>query len=164
MQGYHALITCLNVNTRICQDVFMTPVLWLIVGVALIGAEVLSGEFVLVMLGTAALAAAGTAALGAPLVVDVVVFAVLALGLLFVARPALKRRLHTGRELKTNVHALIGKKAVVESTVDAHGGQVRIDGELWSARALDESQVMEAGQTVTVMEISGATAVVWAGP
>src|SRR5690606_41945152 len=67
MQGYHALITCLNVNTRICQDVFMTPVLWLIVGVALIGAEVLSGEFVLVMLGTAALAAAGTAALGAPL-------------------------------------------------------------------------------------------------
>ncbi|MFC7340377.1 NfeD family protein [Saccharopolyspora griseoalba] len=143
----------------------MTPaLLWLIAGVLLIGAEVLSGDFVLVMLGAAALGAAGSAALGAPLALDVAVFAVLALGLVFLARPALKARMHGARELKTNVDALVGKHALVEAQVDAHSGQVRIDGQLWSARALDETQVIEAGRTVTVMEIEGATAVVWAEP
>ena len=143
----------------------MTPaLLWLIAGVLLVGAEVLSGDFVLVMLGAAALGAAGSAALGAPLALDVAVFAVLSLGLLFLARPAIKARMHSARELKTNVDALVGKHALVEAQVDAHSGQVRIDGQLWSARALDETQVIEAGRTVTVMEIEGATAVVWAEP
>ncbi|GAA0530158.1 membrane protein [Saccharopolyspora subtropica] len=143
----------------------MTPaLLWLVAGVVLIAAEVLSGDFVLAMLGAAALGAAGASALGVPLGVDAVVFAVLGLGLIFLARPALKRRMHVQRELKTNVDALVGKHARVEATVDAHGGRVRIDGALWSARAFDETQVIEAGRTVTVMEISGATAVVWAEP
>jgi membrane protein implicated in regulation of membrane protease activity len=143
----------------------MTPaLLWLIAGVLLVAAEVLSGEFVLVMLGTAALGAAAASALGAPLVVDAVVFAVLGLGLVFVARPALKRRLSHPLEIKTGVGALVGKRAIAESTVDVHGGRVRIDGDLWSARALDETQVIQAGQTVTVIEIAGATAVVSAEP
>lgn len=143
----------------------MTPaLLWLIAGVLLIGAEALSGDFVLVMIGAAALGAAGSSALGMPLGVDVAVFAVLALGLVLLARPVLKRRMGVQRELKTNVDALVGERAVVESTVDAQGGRVRIDGQLWSARALDGTQVIEAGRTVTVMEIAGATAVVWAEP
>lgn len=142
----------------------LIPVLWLIAGVALIVAETLSGDFVLVMLGVAALGAAGASALGLPLVLDAVVFAALSLGLIALARPALKRRMLAGRELKTNVDALIGAKAVVESTVDAHEGRVRIGGDVWSARALDETQVIEKGRTVMVMEISGATAVVWAEP
>lgn len=143
----------------------MTPaVIWLILGVVLIAAEVLSGDFVLLMLGIAGLAAAGSAALGAPLIVDVVVFAVVALGLTTLARPALKRKMHAGDEVKTNVEALLGSTAVVESTVDAHGGRVRIGGDVWSARAFDETQVLEKGNTVTVMDISGATAVVWQEP
>ncbi|MGI8305788.1 NfeD family protein [Saccharopolyspora hattusasensis] len=142
----------------------MVALVWLIAGVVLIVAEVISGELVLLMLGLAAMGAAGAAALGVPLGVDAAVFAVLGLGLIFVARPALKRRLNRGIELKTNVEALIGKKAVVESTVDATSGRVRIDGDVWSARAFDGTQVLETGQTVMVMDISGATAVVWAEP
>jgi membrane protein implicated in regulation of membrane protease activity len=138
------------------------PVLWLIAGVVLIAAEVLSGDFVLVMLGAGALGAAGVTALGLPLGADAGVFVVLSVGLLVLARPALKRRIHRGTELRTNVQALIGSPAVAESTVDAHGGRVRIQGALWSARALDETQVFEPGRTVTVVEISGATAVVTA--
>ena len=46
------------------------------------------------------------------------------------------------------------------SRVDGHGGQVRIGGELWSARALDDHDVIEEGAPVTVMQISGATAIV----
>ena len=106
----------------------------------------------------------GAAALGAPLLVDALVFAGLSVGLLLAARPALKRRFEVTRELRTNVDALVGKRAVVVSEVRAHGGQVRIDGDVWSARTLDESEVYEVGRSVTVMEISGATAVVWDGP
>lgn len=137
----------------------MAALIWLIVGVALVAAEILSGEFVLVMLGVAALGAAGVSALGAGELVSAAAFAVLALGLVFGARPALKRRLTAGQDHRSGVEALLGGTAVVVSTVDAHGGRVRIGGEVWSARSLDHS-VLEPGAEVTVVEIQGATAVV----
>lgn len=139
-------------------------VFWLIAGVLLIAAEVLSGDFVLLMLGTAALAAAVSSALGTPLWLDVVVFGMVAVALVTLARPVLRRRLHAGEGLRTNAEALIGGQAVVVSTVDAAGGKVKLRGELWSARAFDETQVLEPGRPVTVMHISGATAVVWGEP
>ncbi|MEU6133172.1 NfeD family protein [Saccharopolyspora sp. NPDC047091] len=142
----------------------MAPVVWLIIGVILVAAEVLSGEFVLVMLGLAALGTALVVVAGAPPWLAVVVFAALAGGLVLGARPALKRRFLGGRELKTNVDALVGKHAVVVATVDHQGGRVRIDGDVWSARASHEADVFEADSTVLVTEISGATAVVAAQP
>ena len=60
--------------------------------------------------------------------------------------------------------ALIGKQAIVLSEVDAHNGLVRLNGQPWTARAYDTTQTMAAGSTVRVMEISGATAVVWQEP
>ncbi|HKR49407.1 MAG TPA: NfeD family protein [Pseudonocardiaceae bacterium] len=141
----------------------MAAVVWLVAGFLLIAAEVLSSDFVLVMLGAAALAAAGFAALGASIWLEVAVFAVASVSLVTVARPALKRRLHTTR-VRTNAEALVGDRAVVVSTVDARGGKVKLRGELWSARAFDEAEVLEPGRTVTVMNISGATAVVLGEP
>ena len=137
----------------------MAAVVWLVAGFALIVAEVLTGGFVLIMLGVGALAAAGFAALGGSIWGEVAVFASTSIALTTLARPVLKRRLHTTHVL-TNVDALLGDKAIVISTVDAHGGKIKLRGELWSARAYDETEVLEPGQRVTVMTISGATAVV----
>jgi membrane protein implicated in regulation of membrane protease activity len=138
-------------------------VLWLIAGVVLIGAEVLSGQFVLLMLGGGALAAAGASFLvpDSP-VVGGVTFAIAAVLLMFAARPALRRRLESGMSDQVPLHTggLIGRGAVVVTRVDGHGGQVRIGGELWSARTLDDHDVIEEGAAVTVMQISGATALV----
>ncbi len=142
----------------------MAAVLWLVVGVLLVAAEVLSGDFVLLMLGAAALAAAGSSALFGSLVIDVAVFAVTAMGLIVLARPVLKRRLAVTQHTKTNAEALVGGKALVVSRVDAHSGQVKLRGEIWSARTYDETEVIEPGRSVTVMDIAGATAVVWGGP
>jgi len=139
----------------------MAALIWLIVGVLLIAAEVLTADLTLVMLGVAALAAAATGALGGPVLAQVVVFGAVSIGLVTLARPVLRRRLHSGQHVKTNVEALVGSKAVVVSTVDANGGQVKLAGEVWSARSYDETQVFEPGRSVTVMDISGATAVVW---
>lgn len=139
----------------------MAALIWLIAGVLLIAAEILIGDLTLVMLGAAGLAAAATAGLGGPVPAQVAVFAVVALGLVTVARPMLRKRLHSGHHTRTNVDALVGTKAVVVSTVDAHGGQVKLSGEIWSARAYDETQKLEPGRSVTVMGIAGATAMVW---
>ncbi|MDQ4094140.1 MAG: NfeD family protein [Actinomycetota bacterium] len=137
----------------------MAAVVWLVAGLLLIAAEVLSSDFVLIMLGAGALVAAGSAALGASIWVEIAAFAATSLALITVARPMLRRRLHSA-PVPTNTEALVGDKAVVVSTVDVSGGKVKLRGELWSARAFDETEVLEPGQTVTVMNISGATAIV----
>lgn len=138
----------------------MPAVLWLIAGIVLVAAEVLSGDFVLLMLGVGALAAAAAAALGLPIWGGVAVFAIISVALVTVARPSLKRRLDVDH-VPTNTEALLGNTAVVVSTVDTRGGKVKLRGELWSARAFDETQVLEPGREVTVMNISGATVIVW---
>jgi membrane protein implicated in regulation of membrane protease activity len=138
-------------------------VIWLIAGLALIAAEVLAGEFVLLMLGGGALAAAGASVLfpeGGPLV-GVGVFAVTSVLLLFAVRPALRRRLDRGIDHSVMHHrALVGNTAFVVTRVDGHGGQIKIGGDLWSARSFDGHDVIEPGSKVTVMDISGATALV----
>jgi membrane protein implicated in regulation of membrane protease activity len=49
---------------------------------------------------------------------------------------------------------------VVISEVSCDGGQVRIAGEVWTARPYDDDAVIEPGAKVDVFEIRGATAVV----
>jgi membrane protein implicated in regulation of membrane protease activity len=139
----------------------MTPaVIWLIVGLVLVAAEVLSGDFVLLMLGGGALAAAGASLFGASPVVGAVVFAVASVLLLFAVRPALRRRLAKGVDESVMHHkALVGTTAVVIARVDGNGGRVKIGGDVWSARTSGQ-EVIEPGRTVTVLDITGATAVV----
>ena len=56
---------------------------------------------------------------------------------------------------------LIGKRAVVIEEVTGSGGLVKLAGEVWSAPAYDENQVIAPGTPVDVMEIEGATAIVY---
>ncbi|MDV6014029.1 NfeD family protein [Haloechinothrix sp. LS1_15] len=138
----------------------MGALVWLIAGIALLAAEALSGDLVLIMLGVGALAAAGSMLLVDSVIVSVVVFGVASIGLLVLARPALKRRFLLGPGLRTNVDALVGASAVTLSTVDTTQGRVKLNGEEWSARSYVDGQVIDPGTTVTVVQISGATAVV----
>lgn len=140
----------------------MVAVLWLIGGIALIAAEVLSGDFFLLMVGIGALTGALSEWLFQNPFLSAAVFAVSSVGLVTFARPWLKAKLQSGDVLPTNVDALLGRKAVVLATVDQHGGQVKLDGEVWSARAFKTDSPIEPGTSVTVVEIAGATAVVLA--
>jgi membrane protein implicated in regulation of membrane protease activity len=136
-------------------------VIWLILGLILVAAEVLSGDFVLLMLGGGALAAAGVSFLVAGPVVGAVAFAITSVLLIFAVRPALRRRLDRGIDHSLmHTKALLGTTAVVIARVDGHGGRVKIGGDVWSARACDADDVIEPGTRVTVMDISGATALV----
>jgi membrane protein implicated in regulation of membrane protease activity len=80
---------------------------------------------------------------------------------LFAVRPALRRRLDRSLDPAVMHHkALLGSTAVVVARVDEHGGRVKIGGDLWSARTSDGHHTIEPGARVTVLSISGATAVV----
>jgi membrane protein implicated in regulation of membrane protease activity len=140
------------------------PLIWVVVGVVLIIAEVLSGDFVLVMLGVAALLGGAAAAVAGDfttsLIASLVVFGVVSAGLIAGVRPMVKRRLRAGGGQPTNASALVGRRAVTTTTVTHDGGRVKIGGEIWSARTLGEADVIDTGRAVTVVEISGATAVV----
>jgi membrane protein implicated in regulation of membrane protease activity len=139
----------------------IAALIWLVVGLALLATEVLSGEFVLVMLGGGALVAAGVTLLVGGVVPGVIAFGVASVVLVFAVRPPLKRRLQHGIEDSVmHTRALVGGSAVVVSRVDADGGRVKIGGDLWSARTVHADDVIEEGATVLVVEISGATAVV----
>jgi len=75
-------------------------------------------------------------------------------------RPALRRHFNSGKGLPEPAKALEGKSALVLDRVGRHEGQVKLDGEVWTARPLNENDVYEPGDHVTVVEIDGATAVV----
>jgi membrane protein implicated in regulation of membrane protease activity len=136
-------------------------VIWLIVALGLAGAEALTGDMFLLMLGGGALAAAGSSwLLDLPIWSDGAVFLVVSVLLLLLVRPALRRRL-TPKSLTTGIKALEGKTALVLDRVARDEGQVKVDGQVWTARPLNEGDVFEPGERVTVMHIDGATAVVW---
>jgi membrane protein implicated in regulation of membrane protease activity len=139
----------------------MAALFWLIGGFVLIAAEILSGDLFLLMVGVGALAGAGTEWIFDNTLVSCAVFALVSIGLVTFARPWLKSRLH-GDLVHTNADALIGRKAVAVSSVDAQGGQIRLDGDVWSARAFGNQDPIPPGQSVTIVEIAGATAVVLA--
>jgi membrane protein implicated in regulation of membrane protease activity len=138
------------------------PLIWLILALGLAGAEVLTGDMFLLMLGGGALAAAGSSwLLDWPIWADGVVFLLVSVLLLVLVRPALRKRLTSGTGLPEPVKALEGKSALVLDRVGRHEGQVKLDGEVWTARPLDDNDVYEPGDLVTVLRIDGATAVVW---
>jgi membrane protein implicated in regulation of membrane protease activity len=75
-------------------------------------------------------------------------------------RPIARRHLRTPAALRTGTAALVGSPAVVLERVDRDGGQVKLGGEIWSARAYDQDDSFEPGARVEVMKIDGATALV----
>ena len=137
-------------------------VIWLIVALGLAGTEVLTGDMFLLMLGGGALAAAGSSALLPwPVWADGAVFLVVSVLLLTLVRPGLRRRLTPAVDTSTGIEALEGKPALVLGRVTGHEGRVKVDGEVWTARPFNAGDVYEPGESVTVMRIDGATAVVW---
>ena len=89
-----------------------------------------------------------------------IVFIVVSLASLLVLRPIAKRHLRSPAQLRTGTAALVGRQALVLERVDRDGGQVRLAGEVWSARTYDEDEAFEPGARVEVMKIDGATALV----
>jgi membrane protein implicated in regulation of membrane protease activity len=136
-------------------------IVWLIVAAALGVAELMTTTFALGLIAVAAIVAAGASVLGLGLPFQLLAFvAASGAGLGFVL-PIARRHVRQPPLLKTGPAALVGRPAQVLEEVTGQGGRVRIGGEVWSARSYDEDLVIPPGQTVDVMQIEGATALVY---
>jgi membrane protein implicated in regulation of membrane protease activity len=135
--------------------------LWVVLAALLAVGEVLTLGFLLGLLALAAVAAGIVAAVGGGVVIQFLVFIVASIASVAVLRPVAKRHLRTPAQLRTGTAALVGAKGVVIERVDDLSGQVKIGGEVWSARAFMEGEVIEPGARVEVAKIEGATALVY---
>ncbi|WP_338677629.1 NfeD family protein [Streptomyces sp. SCSIO 30461] len=134
---------------------------WLLAAAALGVAEFLTLTLVLGLLAAAALVAAVVSGVGIGLLGQLVAFGVAAAAGLLLVRPVALRQMAQAPLSRDGSDALIGRRAEVTEEVTATHGLIKVSGEEWSARALDESLVIPVGALVDVMEIEGATAVVY---
>lgn len=135
---------------------------WFLLGVMLLGTEALIAfTFYAGAVAFGAFPAAIVAAVGAPLEVQVAVFAVGAAFSVIVLRPVARQHLERPQSIRTGSDALIGARATVVRGVDEDGGTVKIKGgDVWTARSLTPTQSFEAGTEVVVHEIRGAAVLV----
>jgi membrane protein implicated in regulation of membrane protease activity len=133
---------------------------WMIAAGVLAVGEIATVSFFLGPIAVAAVLSALVALAGAGLAAQWIVFILASLGSLLVLRPIARRHLRTPAQIRTGTAALVGAPALVLERVDGRGGQVKIAGEIWSARSYDEDESFEPGARVEVLKIDGATALV----
>src|ERR687889_1941031 len=134
--------------------------IWTGIAMLLGVAELISLDLILLMLAGGALVGALTALLQLGLPLQVLAAVATSVAMLAVVRPNVVKRLHSGPDLVQGHQKPGGKQGVVISEVSCDAGQVRIAGEVWTARPYDDDAVIEPGARVDVFEIRGATAMV----
>jgi membrane protein implicated in regulation of membrane protease activity len=127
--------------------------------------EVFTLDLIFLMVAGGALVAALAAALTGNVSLSILVFAGATVLLLFGARPQLHRYMKGSVPAVTmHTEALVGRTAQAVTTVDTDSGQIKLAGELWSARMEAGHEPAASGSTVHVVRIDGATAVVTQQP
>jgi len=137
-------------------------ILWVIAACLFGIGEMLTTSFFLAPFAVGAGLAAVADVAGAGGIVSWVVFVLASLLALGVVRPIALSHLQTAPQIRTGSAALVGKQAIVLERIVNHEGVgcIKIDGEVWTARAFDDDQVFESGARVEVVQIKGATALV----
>ena len=135
-------------------------IVWLIVAAVLGVAELVTFTFALGLIAVGACVAAGVAALQLGLPFQLLAFVVASIAGLGIVLPVARRHVKQPPLLKTGPAALVGRSARVLEEVTGYSGRVRIGGEEWSARSYLGDQVLVEGQTVDIVQIEGATALV----
>ncbi|MEA2217915.1 MAG: hypothetical protein QOJ35_541 [Solirubrobacteraceae bacterium] len=140
----------------------MAWLLWLIAAVLFAIGEMMTLGFFLAPFAGGAAIAAILAGVGAGALVGWAAFLVVSVLLLLVVRPIARAHRHRPAEIRTGTAALVGRQGMVlERIANREGmGCVKIDGEVWTARAYDESDTIEVGTPVHIVQIRGATALV----
>ena len=133
---------------------------WLGLSMVLGVAELASLDLVLLMLAVGALAGMGAALLDLEVWAQILAAALASTAMLAFVRPSFVKRLHGGPDLQHGFTGLVGQEGVTVAEISAQGGQIKLAGEIWTARPYDEFAVIPVGAKVQVFEIRGATAYV----
>ena len=134
---------------------------WIVVLVLALAAEALTADLVAVWFFPAALVSMVLAFFSVPWPVQLLVFVLLGLALVFATRPLCKKLMKNG-QIKTNTDALVGAVALVTEEICniKESGEVKINGLRWSARSLDPARVIAVDEEVEILEIKGVKLIV----
>ena len=133
---------------------------WLILaGIFLIG-EVLTSGFLIFWFSLGSLIAMIVSLFIPNVTVQTAIFLISSVILILATKPLIKKFANT-KTVKTNAQAIIGKKGLVTKDINSikATGQVKIDGELWSAIGKDDMEISK-GTEVEVNEIKGVKVIV----
>lgn len=138
----------------------MNSVYWLIVLAILIFIEIITLGLTTIWFAGGALIAFILSLFYDNLIVEIIVFIVVSILLLYFTRPIVLKYFNPKR-VKTNYEGVIGKEAVVIITIDNFKaiGQVSVEGQEWSAKSL-EGDVIEEGSKVKIQGITGVRLIV----
>jgi membrane protein implicated in regulation of membrane protease activity len=141
----------------------MVWILWLIAACAFGIGEMHTGGLYLLPFAIAAAIAAAVSLLGVGALLTGGLFIASSVVVVGALRPVARRHRRLPPAIRTGAAALVGRRATVLERIanDEGVGCVRIEGgEVWTARAYAEDEIIEAGEHVEVVEIKGATALV----
>ena len=134
---------------------------WLGLSIVLGVAEMFSLDLILAMLAAGALVGMITAILGLPVALQILAASAASVAALAAVRPTMVKRLHGGPELALGHGKLVGRQGIVTEDISGLApGRIKLAGEFWTAEPYDDTTSIAAGETVEVLEIRGATAVV----
>ena len=136
-------------------------IFWLIAAGIFFIIEMATIGFLVFWLGIGALLAMLTSFITDSILIQVLVFVITSIILLIFTRPLVNKFVKIPKEVKTNAYSIIGKKAIVISKINniEGNGQVKIDGDVWSAKSFDDEDIPENTE-VEIVEIDGVKAVV----
>jgi membrane protein implicated in regulation of membrane protease activity len=136
--------------------------LWLSLAFLLAVAEILSLDLVLIMLAVGALAGAGVAVVAPDLWwLQILVAAGVSVGMLMLLRPTVMARVRNMPGYRSSTDKMVGSSGVAVSQIDKSGGEIKVDGQSWTARPYSSDLVIAQGEEIEVYEIDGAIAVVY---
>ena len=136
-------------------------ILWLVILVVLVAIELFTMGLTTIWFAGGALAAALISIPGTPIVLQVIVFLIVSIILLFSTRPIAVKYFNKDR-IRTNTESLIGRQAIVISEINnIEGvGQVNTGGMEWSARSSYNNVVIPVGAVVVILGIDGVKLIV----
>ena len=139
----------------------MVWILWLVLGVGLIIAEIFTLGFVLLWFGIGAIAAALVGMMGGGFLLQFLIFAIVSIALTAMSRTIFARYFShgDGNAMKSGVDSLPGKIGTVTTASKGalHEGAVKVFGSTWTAYPLDEEVALIEGEKVEVVEVRGSS-------
>ena len=138
---------------------FYTPWFWFATAVLCAVIEGLTLSLTTIWFALSAVVMIFISLLRPPFYAQCLMFALIALLLLFFTRPLALKLLRIKRE-KTNADSLIGKKAqVIKNITEWEKGQVKINGAVWTAAAAGGEDILQGSECI-VEKIVGVTLIV----
>jgi len=132
---------------------------WIVLAIILIIVEALALGLVTIWFAGGALAAAVTTLFTTNIFIQITVFLLVSIVLLYLTKP-MRTKLKIGKE-KTNVDAIAGSTGFVTETISPEAfGQVKVGGIIWTAASQDPHAVIEQGTEVTVTSVEGVKLIV----